>query len=182
MSYQAAIEAGVDILDTAMSPFAMGTSQPPTESVVASLIGTPCDTGIDLIRLRAARNACIQIREKYAGLLNPISERVDSNVLLYQLPGRDDLEPGLPAAGTGCPRTGWTMCLPKYPGYGKTSGYPPLVTPTSQIVGTQAVLNVLVNGERYRNVTKEVKDYIHGQYGKSPAPVSAADPHAHHRE
>ena len=87
MAYQAAIEAGVDILDTAMSPFAMGTSQPPTESIVASLIGTPCDTGIDLIRLRAARNACIQIREKYAGLLNPISERVDSNVLLYQLPG-----------------------------------------------------------------------------------------------
>ena len=87
MSYQAAIDAGVDILDTAMSPFAMGTSQPPTESVVASLIGTPRETGIDLIRLRAVRNVCIQIREKYAGLLNPISERVDSNVLIYQLPG-----------------------------------------------------------------------------------------------
>ena len=172
MSYQAAIEAGVDILDTAMSPFAMGTSQPPTESVVASLIGTPRETGIDLIRLRAARNACIQIREKYAGLLNPISERVDSNVLLYQLPGgmisnlvsqlqEQDALDRLDDVFREVPRVREDL------------GYPPLVTPTSQIVGTQAVLNVLVNGERYRNVTKEVKDYIHGQYGKSPAPVSA---------
>jgi len=172
MSYQAAIEAGVDILDTAMSPFAMGTSQPPTESVVASLIGTPRETGIDLIRLRAARNACIQIREKYAGLLNPISERVDSNVLLYQLPGgmisnlvsqlqEQDALDRLDDVFREVPRVREDL------------GYPPLVTPTSQIVGTQAVLNVLVNGDRYRNVTKEVKDYIHGQYGKSPAPVSA---------
>jgi pyruvate carboxylase subunit B len=172
MSYQAAIEAGVDILDTAMSPFAMGTSQPPTESVVASLIGTPRETGISLIRLRAARNACIQIREKYAGLLNPISERVDSNVLLYQLPGgmisnlvsqlqEQDALDRLDDVFAEVPRVREDL------------GYPPLVTPTSQIVGTQAVLNVLVNGERYRNVTKEVKDYIHGQYGKSPAPVGA---------
>jgi pyruvate carboxylase subunit B len=171
MSYQAAIEAGVDILDTAMSPFAMGTSQPPTESVVASLMGTPRETGIDLIRLRAARNACIQIREKYTGLLNPISERVDSNVLLYQLPGgmisnlvsqlqEQDAIDRLDDVFAEVPRVREDL------------GYPPLVTPTSQIVGTQAVLNVLVNGERYRNVTKEVKDYIHGQYGKSPAPVS----------
>jgi len=171
MSYQAAIEAGVDIVDTAMSPFAMGTSQPPTESVVASLMGTPRDTGIDLVRLREARNACIQIREKYAGLLNPISERVDSNVLLYQLPGgmisnlvsqlqEQDAIDRLDDVFAEVPRVREDL------------GYPPLVTPTSQIVGTQAVLNVLVNGERYRNVTKEVKDYIHGQYGKSPAPVS----------
>ena len=87
MSYQAAIEAGVDILDTAMSPFALGTSQPPTESVVASLIGTPRDTGIDLLALRNVRNVCLKLREKYAGILNPISERIDSDVLIYQLPG-----------------------------------------------------------------------------------------------
>ena len=157
MSYQAAIDAGVDILDTAMSPFAMGTSQPPTESVVASLIGTPRETGIDLIRLRVARNACLQIREKYAGLLNPISERVDSDVLMYQLPGgmisnlvsqlqEQDALDRLDDVFAEVPRVR------------KDLGYPPLVTPTSQIVGTQAVLNVLVNGERYRNVTKEVKD------------------------
>lgn len=171
MSYQAAIEAGVDILDTAMSPFAMGTSQPPTESVVASLIGTPRESGIDLIRLRAARNACLQIREKYAGLLNPISERVDSDVLMYQLPGgmisnlvsqlqEQDALDRLDTVFAEVPRVR------------KDLGYPPLVTPTSQIVGTQAVLNVLVTGDRYRNVTKEVKDYIHGQYGKPPAPVN----------
>ena len=172
MSYQAAIEAGVDILDTAMSPFAMGTSQPPTESVVASLIGTPRETGIDLIRLRAARNACIQIREKYAGLLNPISERVDSNVLLYQLPGGmiSNLVSQLQDQDALDRLDDVFREVPKVR---EDLGYPPLVTPTSQIVGTQAVLNVLVNGERYRNVTKEVKDYIHGQYGKSPAPVSA---------
>jgi pyruvate carboxylase subunit B len=172
MSYQAAIDAGVDILDTAMSPFAMGTSQPPTESVVASLIGTPRETGIDLIRLRAARNACIQIREKYAGLLNPISERVDSDVLMYQLPGGmiSNLVSQLQEQDA---LDRLDDVFAEVPKVRKDLGYPPLVTPTSQIVGTQAVLNVLVNGERYRNVTKEVKDYIHGQYGKSPAPVSA---------
>jgi pyruvate carboxylase subunit B len=171
MSYQAAIEAGVDILDTAMSPFSMGTSQPPTESIVASLIGTPRETGIDLIKLRGVRNTCMQIREKYAGLVSPISERVDSDVLIYQLPGgmisntvsqlqeQDALER-------------WDDVLAEIPRVRKDLGYPPLVTPTSQIVGTQAVLNVLVNGERYRNVTKEVKDYVRGLYGKSPAPVS----------
>lgn len=171
MSYQAAIESGVDILDTAMSPFSMGTSQPPTESVVASLMGTPRDTGIDLIRLRSVRNLCMQVRDKYAGLLNPISERVDSDVLIYQLPGgmisntvsqlqeQDALDK-------------WDDVLAEIPRVRKDLGYPPLVTPTSQIVGTQAVLNVLVNGQRYRNVTKEVKDYVRGLYGKSPAPVS----------
>jgi len=171
MSYEAAIEAGVDILDTAMSPFSMGTSQPPTESVVASLKGTPRDTGIDLIKLRAVRNICLQVREKYGGLLNPISERVDSDVLIYQLPGgmisntvsqlveQDALDR-------------WDDVLAEIPRVRKDLGYPPLVTPTSQIVGTQAVLNVLVNGKRYQNVTKEVKDYVRGLYGRSPAPIS----------
>lgn len=171
MSYEAAIDAGVDILDTAMSPFAMGTSQPPTESVVASLIGTPRDTGIDLIKLRAVRNQCLQIRDKYGGLLNPISERVDSDVLIYQLPGGmiSNIVSQLQEQDA---INRWDDVLAEIPRVRKDLGYPPLVTPTSQIVGTQAVLNVLVNGERYRNVTKEVKDYIHGLYGKSPAPVS----------
>jgi pyruvate carboxylase subunit B len=171
MSYQTAIMAGVDILDTAMSPFSMGTSQPPTESVVASLIGTPGDTGIDLLKLRAVRNICIRIREKYAGLLNPISERVDSDVLLYQLPGGmiSNLVSQLQEQDA---LNRMDEVLAEIPRVRKDLGYPPLVTPTSQIVGTQAVLNVLVNGQRYRNVTKEVKDYVHGLYGKSPAPVS----------
>ena len=171
MSYQAAIDAGVDIVDTAMSPFAMGTSQPPTESIVASLIGTPRETGIDLIKLRTVRNICIHIRDKYAGLLNPISERVDSNVLMYQLPGGmiSNLVSQLQEQDA---LNRLDDVFAEVPRVREDLGYPPLVTPTSQIVGTQAVLNVLVNGERYSSVTKEVKDYIHGLYGKSPAPVS----------
>ncbi len=172
MSYQAAIDAGVDILDTAMSPFALGTSQPPTESVVASLAGTARDTGIDLLTLRKARNACLALRERYGALVDPITERVDSDVLIYQLPGgmisnlvsqlkeQDALE-RLDEVFAEVPRVR------------KDLGYPPLVTPTSQIVGTQAVLNVLL-GERYRNVTTEVRDYVRGLYGHAPAPVADA--------
>ncbi|MFA4848313.1 MAG: pyruvate/oxaloacetate carboxyltransferase [Methanoregula sp.] len=171
MSYQAAIDAGVDILDTAMSPFAMGTSQPPTESIVASLIGTPRETGIDLIKLRAVRNICMQIREKYAGLVSPISERIDSDVLIYQLPG-GMISNTVSQLQEQDALNRWEEVLAEIPRVRKDLGYPPLVTPTSQIVGTQAVLNVLVNGQRYRNVTKEVKDYMHGLYGKSPGPVS----------
>ncbi|HOS82791.1 MAG TPA: sodium-extruding oxaloacetate decarboxylase subunit alpha [Methanolinea sp.] len=170
MSYQAAIEAGVDILDTAMSPFAMGTSQPPTESVVAALQGTPRDTGIDLRALRDVRDECMKIREKYAGILDPISERVDSDVLLYQLPGgmisnlvsqlkEQDALDKLNAVFEEIPRVRRDL------------GYPPLVTPTSQIVGTQAVFNVLLGGERYRNVTNEVRDYVRGLYGKPPGDI-----------
>ncbi len=171
MSYQTAIEAGVDILDTAMSPFSMGTSQPPTESIVAALKGTPYDTGIDLMRLRNVRNACLLIREKYGGLLNPISERVDSDVLIYQLPG-GMISNTVSQLQEQDALNRWDEVLAEIPRVREDLGYPPLVTPTSQIVGTQAVLNVLVNGERYQNVTKEVKDYIHGHYGKSPAPVN----------
>jgi pyruvate carboxylase subunit B len=172
MSYQAAVEAGVDILDTAMSPFALGTSQPPTESIVAALHGTPHDTGIDLMRLRNVRNICLQLREKYGCLISPISERVDSDVLIYQLPG------GMISNLVSQLREQDALnrmddVFAEVPRVREDLGYPPLVTPTSQIVGTQAVLNVLLGGERYKNVTKEVKDYIHGLYGKSPAPVNS---------
>ena len=171
MSYQAAAEAGVDILDTAMSPFALGTSQPPTESVVAALRDTSRDTGIDLLDLRKARDVCLKLREKYGGILSPISERVDSDVLVYQLPGgmisnlvsqlqEQDALDKMNAVYDEIPRVRADL------------GYPPLVTPTSQIVGTQAVLNVLIGGERYRNVTNEVKDYVRGLYGKPPAPIN----------
>ncbi|MEN6343570.1 MAG: sodium-extruding oxaloacetate decarboxylase subunit alpha [Methanospirillum sp.] len=172
MSYQAAIEAGVDILDTAMSPFALGTSQPPTESVVASLTGTDRETGIDLLTLREARNACLALRQRYGTLVDPITERVDSDVLIYQLPGgmisnlvsqlkEQDALDRLDEVFAEVPRVREDL------------GYPPLVTPTSQIVGTQAVLNVLL-GERYKNVTKEVRDYVRGLYGHPPAPISPA--------
>ncbi len=171
MSYQAAIEAGVDILDTAMSPFAMGTSQPPTESVVASLQGTHRDTGIDLIALKKVRNLALRIRSRYERILDPISERVDSDVLLYQLPGgmisnlvsqlkEQDALNRLEDVFAEIPRVRADL------------GYPPLVTPTSQIVGTQAVFNVLANGDRYSHVTNEVRDYMRGLYGRPPGPVN----------
>ncbi|HOI57359.1 MULTISPECIES: pyruvate/oxaloacetate carboxyltransferase [unclassified Methanoculleus] len=170
LSYQAAIDAGVDILDTAMSPFALGTSQPPTESIVASVAGTPRDTGIDLLPLRNVRNICREMREKYEPLFSAIADRVDSDVLIYQLPGgmitnlvsqlkEQDALDRLDEVFHEVPRVR------------KDLGYPPLVTPTSQIVGTQAVFNVLMGGERYRNVTTEVKDYVRGLYGRSPAPI-----------
>lgn len=170
MSYQAAIEAGVDILDTAMSPFAMGTSQPATESVVASLIGTERDTGIDLMRLRDAKIKCLVVREKYGALIDPISERIDSDVLIYQLPGGmiSNLVSQLKEQDALDKLESVHNEIPKVR---KDLGYPPLVTPTSQIVGTQAVLNVLMGGERYSNVTQEVKDYVRGLYGKPPGTI-----------
>jgi len=171
MSYQAAAEAGVDIVDTAMSPFALGTSQPPTESVVAAFRDTPRDTGIDLLDLRKARDVCLKLRDKYGGILNPISERVDSDVLVYQLPGGmiSNLVSQLQEQDA---LDKMEAVLEEIPHVREDLGYPPLVTPTSQIVGTQAVLNVLLGGERYRNVTNEVKDYVRGLYGKPPAPIS----------
>ena len=170
MSYQAAIEAGVDIVDTAMSPFAFGTSQPPTESIIAAVQGTARDTGIDLNGLMKPRSLCMDLREKYAGLVDPVSERVDSGVLLYQLPGgmisnmisqlkEQDAYDRLDEVLLETPRVREDL------------GFPPLVTPTSQIVVTQAILNVLA-GERYMNVTKEVKDYVLGLYGKPPKAIS----------
>ncbi len=170
MSYQAAIDAGVDILDTAMSPFALGTSQPPTESVVASLKDTKRDTGIDLMKLREVKNQCVLIREKYAGLIDPISERIDSDVLIYQLPGGmiSNLVSQLKEQNA---LDKLELVHREIPHVREDLGYPPLVTPTSQIVGTQAVLNVLMGGERYSNVTQEVKDYVRGLYGKPPGTI-----------
>lgn len=171
LSYQAAIDAGVDILDTAMSPFAFGTSQPPTESIVASVLGTPRDTGIDLITLRNVRNICREMREKYEPLFSAITDRVDSDVLIYQLPGGmiSNLVSQLKEQNA---LDRLDDVFHEVPRVRKDLGYPPLVTPTSQIVGTQAVFNVLMDGERYRNVTREVKDYVLGLYGRSPAPIS----------
>jgi pyruvate carboxylase subunit B len=170
MAYEAAIEAGVDILDTAMSPFALGTSQPPTESVVASVKGTPRDTEIDLISLRTVRNECLKIRRKYEGLFTPVAERVDSDVLIYQLPGGmiTNLVSQLQEQDA---MDKHEEVLNEVPRVREDLGYPPLVTPTSQIVGTQAVFNVLTGG-RYKTISNEVKDYVRGLYGRSPGPIS----------
>ncbi len=169
MSYYAACQAGVDILDTAISPLAWGTSQPPTESIVAGLQGTPYDTGLDLKLLNEIKKYFEEIRKKYSSLLDPIVERIDTDVLLYQIPGGmlSNLVSQLKEQDA---MDRYQDVLEEMPHVRQEMGYPPLVTPTSQIVGIQAVMNVL-NGERYKAVTNEVKEYFKGYYGKPPAPV-----------
>lgn len=172
MTILKAVEAGVDIVDTAISPLALGTSHAATESVVAAFKGTPYDTGLDLNKLNVVRNYVAKLREKYIanGLISPKVLGVDANTLLYQVPGGmlSNLVSQLKQAGK---EDKLDEVLAEVPNVRKDSGYPPLVTPTSQIVGTQAVFNVVM-GERYKMVTKEFKGLVAGQYGKTPAPIS----------
>jgi len=170
MSYYAACEAGVDILDTAISPLSWGASQPPTESIIAGLVGTPYATELDLKLLSEIKKYFEGIRKKYSSLIDPISEKVDTDVLLYQIPGGmlSNLVSQLKEQNA---LDRYEEVLKEMPRVREELGYPPLVTPTSQIVGIQAVMNVL-SGERYKNVTKEVKEYIKGYYGRPPAPIN----------
>lgn len=170
MSYYAACQAGVDLLDTAISPLSWGASQPPTESMVAALRGTPYDTELDLKLLTHIKKYFEEIRKKYSGILDPISEQIDTDVLIYQIPG-GMLSNFVSQLKEQNALDRYEEVLEEVPRVRKDLGYPPLVTPTSQIVGIQAVMNVL-GGERYKNVTKEVKDYLKGYYGRPPAPVN----------
>ena len=171
MTLLKAIEAGVDVVDTAISPMAMGTSQPPTETLVATLQGTEYDTGISLDALDKITKYFTPLREKYLaeGLLNPKALKVDVNALIYQVPGGmlSNLMSQLKQAGK---EDKLTEVLEEVPRVRADVGYPPLVTPSSQIVGTQAVFNVLT-GERYKTVTKEFKGVVRGEYGKTPVPI-----------
>lgn len=172
MTYLKAIEAGVDAVDCAISPMSMGTSQPPTEPLVATLKGTPYDTGLDLNKLNKVRAYFVPLREKYikSGLLDPKSLSVDINTLLYQVPGGmlSNLISQLKQAGK---EDKFDEVLKEVPRVREEAGYPPLVTPTSQIVGTQAVLNV-ITGERYKQVSKEFKAMVRGEYGKTPVEIT----------
>ncbi len=165
------IEAGVDVIDTAMSPLALGTSHAPTESMVAALQGTEYDTGLDLVLLTEIRDYFMTLREKYIkeGLLDPKMLAVDANALIYQVPGGmlSNLLSQLKQAGK---EDQLTEVLKEVPRVRKDAGYPPLVTPSSQIVGTQAVFNVIM-GERYKMVTKEFKGVVRGEYGQTPVPI-----------
>ncbi|HPU21981.1 MAG TPA: oxaloacetate decarboxylase subunit alpha [Thermoclostridium caenicola] len=172
MTYLKAVEAGVDVVDCALSPLAMGTSQPPTEPLVATLKGTAYDTGYELGLLSEIAEYFSKLREKYlsSGLLNTKVMGVDVNTLTYQVPGGmlSNLVSQLKQAG----REDLFMdVLKEVPRVREDLGYPPLVTPTSQIVGTQAVMNVIA-GERYKMVPKETKGLVRGEYGKTPAPIS----------
>ena len=169
LSYEAAVQAGVDILDTAMGPFSGGTSQPPTESVVAALKGTQFDTGLDLELMAGIGAHFTTLREKYESLLDPIAQRPDINVFLHQIPG-GMLSNLLSQLKEQNKVEKYQEVLKEIPRVRQDLGFPPLVTPTSQIVGTQAVLNVIL-GERYARVTKEVKEYCLGSYGRTPAPI-----------
>lgn len=171
MSYYSACQAGVDILDTAISPLSWGTSQPPTESIVAALKGSEFDTGIDLELLNFIKKYFEEIREKYSSLLDPLAERIDTDVLIYQIPGGmlSNLVSQLKEQNA---LDRYEDVLDEMPRVRKDMGYPPLVTPTSQIVGIQAVMNVL-NGERYKIVSNEVKDYFRGYYGRAPGEINS---------
>ena len=167
MMYLKAIEAGADVIDTAISTMALGTSQPATETMVATLEGTPYDTGLNLEPLSEIAAYFKEVRKKYRDY-DVYKDGVDVNVLLYQVPGgmlsnfishlqQQNALDKLPDVLAEVPRVREEL------------GYPPLVTPTSQIVGTQAVLNVLMG--RYKMVTTEVRNYMRGLYGATPAPV-----------
>lgn len=164
-----AVEAGCDIVDTALSPLGNGTSQPATEPLVATLKGTPYDTGIDIGLLSeiAKHFKKVADRLKDDGFLSEKVLHIDINTLLYQVPGGmlSNLISQLKQANAS---DKFTEVLEEVPRVRKDFGYPPLVTPTSQIVGTQAVLNV-ITGERYKQVTKESKGLLRGEYGKLPA-------------
>lgn len=167
-----AAQAGVDIVDTALSPLANGTSQPATESLVATLAGTERDTGLDLVALSEAaahfRNVAQRLKEE--GILDPKVLSVDTKTLMYQVPGGmlSNLLSQLKQAGA---EDKFYEVLAEVPNVRKDFGYPPLVTPTSQIVGSQAVLNVL-SGERYKVFTKESKGLLRGEYGRLPGEVN----------
>ena len=172
MTYLMAAQAGVDIIDTALSPLANGTSQPSTEAMVATLKGTERDTGLDLSKLSdaAVHFRAVAQKLKSEGSLDPKVLNVDPNTLLYQVPGGmlSNLISQLKQAKA---EDKYYEVLAEVPRVREDFGYPPLVTPTSQIVGSQAVLNVLA-GERYKMVTKESKGLLRGEYGRLPAPVN----------
>jgi pyruvate carboxylase subunit B len=172
MTCLAVAEAGATAIDSALSPFAGGTSQPPTETLVGALRGTPYDPRLDLAALAELSAYFAGVLERYRPLLNLKSLQTDPGILLHQVPGgmlsnllsqlhEQDALDRLPEVLAEVPRVRADL------------GYPPLVTPTSQIVGVQAVVNVLTGG-RYVQVTQEVRDYVLGRYGTPPAPVDAA--------
>lgn len=172
MTYLKAVEAGCDIIDTAISPFAMGTSQPATEVMVETFKGTPYDTGFDQKLLAEIADHFRPLRDQSleSGLLNPKVMGVDIKTLLYQVPGGmlSNLVSQLKEQKA---EDKYYDVLQEIPRVRKDYGEPPLVTPSSQIVGTQAVLNVLA-GERYKMVTKESKALLSGEYGQTAKPFN----------
>ncbi|MGB9779398.1 oxaloacetate decarboxylase subunit alpha [Caldanaerobacter sp.] len=171
MTYLKAIEAGADVVDTAISPLALGTSQPATETIVATLRGTSYDTGLDLELLSEIAAYFKEVKKNHSKEIDfSMVMGVDTDVLVYQVPGGmlSNLISQLKEQGA---LDKYEEVLKEIPRVREDMGYPPLVTPMSQMIGTQAVLNV-ITGERYKVVPKEVRDYVKGLYGRPPAPIS----------
>ncbi|MFA7010924.1 MAG: oxaloacetate decarboxylase subunit alpha [Bacilli bacterium] len=171
MTYMKAIEAGVDIIDTALSPLSGGTSQPSTEAFVYALAGTKYDTKMDIKMLDKAAVKMTKVKDRYIenGVLNPKALTSNPSILKYQVPGGmlSNLMSQLKNQGA---MDKYEEVLREVPRVRKDLGYPPLVTPLSQMVGTQAVMNVMT-GERYKMIPKEINEYVRGLYGKTPAAV-----------
>ncbi|MGT2756819.1 oxaloacetate decarboxylase subunit alpha [Streptococcus ovuberis] len=172
MTYLKVAEAGADIIDTAVSSFAGGTSQPATESLVIALEEFGFETGVDLKKVEEVAEYFNKIRDNYreAGILNPKVKDLEPKTLIYQVPGGmlSNLLSQLTEQGLA---DRYEEVLAEVPRVRADLGYPPLVTPLSQMVGTQALMNV-ISGERYKVVPNEIKDYVRGLYGQSPAPLA----------
>lgn len=172
MVYLKAAEAGADIIDTAISSFSGGTSQPATETLALSLEGMGYDTGLDIEKLSAIAEYFNPIRDRFRkdGKLNPKVKDTEPKSLIYQVPGGmlSNLLSQLAEQGL---EDKYEDVLAEVPKVRADLGYPPLVTPLSQMVGTQSLMNV-ISGERYKVIPNEIKDYVKGLYGKSPVPIA----------
>jgi pyruvate carboxylase subunit B len=169
MAYMAAVEAGAEVLDVAISPLAWGASQPAAESVVAALEGGEYDTGLDLDKMWEVQQEVEELKKRHIEHLSPVADRVDASILRYHMPGLmiDDIYHQLSARNT---TDRLNEVLDEANHVRRHIGYPPLVAPIRQMIATQAVYNVL-EGERYATVTQELKDYLQGLYGRPPGPV-----------
>ncbi|MHB8587815.1 MAG: pyruvate carboxylase subunit B [Candidatus Dormibacteraceae bacterium] len=169
MAYMAAVEAGAEILDVAISPLAWGTSQPAAESVVAALHGGEYDTGLDLDTMWDVQHDVEELKRRHIEHLSPFADRVDASILRYQMPGQmlEDIFHQLAAHGAG---GRISEVMEEANRVRRELGYPPLVAPIRQVIATQAVYNV-IGGDRYATVTQELKDYLQGLYGRPPVPA-----------
>jgi pyruvate carboxylase subunit B len=169
MAYMAAVEAGAEILDVAISPLAWGASQPAAESVVAALQGGEYDTGLDLDKMWEVQHDVEELKRRHIEHLSPVADRVDASILRYHMPGfmLEDIQRQL---GEHDAMDRMSEVLEEANHVRKDLGYPPLVAPIRQLIATQAVYNV-IGGERYATVTQELKDYLQGLYGRPPVPA-----------
>ena len=172
MTLLKSVEAGADIIDTCMSPLAEGTSQPCSESMAIVLEGLGYDTGLDLRPMEGVASALLPVRDRFleSGVLNPKVMGVDPKALLYKVPG-GMLSNLLNQLKEMRIEDRYAEVLAEVPRVRADMGFPPLVTPLSQMVGTQAMMNV-VSGERYKIVPSEIRDYVHGMYGRPPVPIA----------